>query len=58
MIDILEQALVIVPQIVTAATAVTIATKSTNANPWLSIILKVLNCIAGNFGNNKNADDK
>ena len=58
MIEILEQVFTVGPQIIAAATAVTIATKSTSANPWLSLILKALKYLSGNFGNNTNADDK
>ena len=57
MIELLEQVFTVGPQIIAAATAVTIATKSNSSNPWASVVLKILKYLSGNFGNNKNADD-
>jgi len=56
-LNVLEQVLTIGPQIITAATGVTIFLKSTNSNPWASLALKVLKWLSGNVGNNRNADD-
>ena len=55
--EILEQIFTIGPQILTAATGITIFLKSTNSNPWINLALKVLKYLSGNVGNNKNADD-
>ena len=57
MMEILEQIFTIGPQILTAATGVTIFLKSTNSNPWINVVLKVLKWLSGNVGNNRNADD-
>ena len=43
---------------VTAATGATIITKTKQDDNFLGAIFKVINMIAGNVGNNKNADDK
>lgn len=56
-LNVLEQVLTIGPQILAAATGVTIFLKSTNSNPWINIVLKVLKWLSGNVGNNRNADD-
>ena len=42
--------------VVTGMTAITVLTPSTADNEFLAGVLKVLNALAGNFGNNKNAD--
>lgn len=55
--NVLEQVFTVGPQIMAAATGVTIFLKSTNSNPWASIALKVLKWLSGNVGNNRNADD-
>ena len=57
MIEILDQIFTVGPQIIAAATGVTIFAKSNNSNPWINMLLKVLNCLSGNVGKNKNADD-
>ncbi|MBL4869817.1 MAG: hypothetical protein JKX72_02560 [Robiginitomaculum sp.] len=57
MIEILEQVFTVGPQIIAAATGATMFFKSTNSNPWINMLLKVLNCLAGNVKENKNADD-
>ena len=44
--------------IVTAATAITAVTPTQTDDKIVSVILKVLNFLAGNFNRNKNADDK
>jgi len=48
--------LVAITALVTAATAVTALTPSKADDKVLSMILSVLNIMAGNFGKNKNAD--
>ena len=48
----------IIAQICLVATMVTAATKTTSANKYIDIVLKVVNALAGNVGKNKNADDK
>ena len=56
MIEILDQIFTIGPQIIAAATGVTLLTKSTSSNPWINLALRALNYLSGNFGKNKNAD--
>ena len=45
-------------QIVTACTAITMLTPTKSDDMVFNTILKVLNLMSGNFGKNKNADDK
>lgn len=45
-------------QVCLVATMITAATNTTSANKYINIVLKVINALAGNFGKNKNADDK
>ncbi len=44
--------------VVTAATGITVLTPTKTDDEVVGMILKVLNLLAGNFGKNKNADDK
>jgi hypothetical protein len=44
--------------VVTAATAITMLTPTTADDKIINSILKVLNILAGNFGLNRNADDR
>ena len=48
----------IVAQVCLVATMITAATKTTSANKYINIVLKIANTLAGNIGKNKNADDK
>lgn len=56
-LNVLEQVFTVGPQIMAAATAVTMATKTNSSNEWINIVLKVINFFAGNCFNNKNKDD-
>ena len=56
-LNVLEQVFTVGPQVIAAATGATIFFKTNNSNPWLNMLLKVLNCLAGNINENKNADD-
>ena len=44
--------------LLSAATVITAMTKSTSDDKVVNSIKKILNVLAGNFGHNKNADDK
>jgi hypothetical protein len=44
--------------IVTAANAITIITPTKSDDKIISVLLMILNALAGNFGRNVNADDK
>jgi len=44
--------------VVTAATAITAMTPTTVDDKVVGVILKALNFLAGNFGKNKNADER
>lgn len=44
--------------LVTAATAITALTPTKTDDELVNMALKALNYLAGNFGKNKNADDK
>lgn len=50
--------LVAITTVVTACTAITSITPTKTDDEIISKVLKVLNFLAGNFGKNKNADDK
>jgi hypothetical protein len=56
--DNLQDWFEIIAQICLAATMITAATKTTSANKYINIVLKIVNALAGNVGKNKNADDK
>lgn len=43
--------------LVTAATAITALTPTKSDDKFLSVLLRVLNVLAGNVGKNRNADD-
>jgi len=44
--------------VVTACTAITVITPTKSDDKIVNAILGILNALAGNFGMNKNADDK
>ena len=44
--------------VVTACTAITAITPTKTDDKYIDLVLKALNFLAGNFGKNKNADDK
>ncbi len=46
------------PEVVTIATGVTMLTPSRSDNRALDSVLGVFNLLSGNFGRNKNADEK
>lgn len=50
--------LVAITSVVTAATGITALTPTKSDDAIVNTILKFLNLLAGNFGLNKNADDK
>lgn len=50
--------IVAITAVVTAATAITALTPTKSDDEAVDKLLKVLNFLAGNFGKNKNADDK
>ena len=56
--DNLQEWFEIIAQICLVATMITAATKTTSANKYINIVLKLVNALAGNVGKNKNADDK
>ena len=50
--------IVAISGVVTACTAITVITPTKVDNKILDALLTVLNVLAGNFGKNKNADDR
>ncbi len=58
LIESIPMWITIATAVVTAATAITALTKTTSDDLIVGAILRVLNILAGNFGKNKNADDK
>ena len=48
----------IIAQVCLVATMITAATKTTSANKYINMVKKIVNALAGNVANNKNADDK
>ena len=56
--DALPVWLVALTSVVTAATAVTALTPTTADDKIAAAMLRVLNMVAGNFGKNRNQDDK
>lgn len=59
MIELLEAApawLIAITGVITAATAITSLTKTTSDDKVLSVILKILNILAGNVLKNENKD--
>lgn len=57
-IETLPNWVVAITALVTAATGVTALTPTKTDDELINKVLKVLNFLAGNFGKNKNADDK
>ena len=47
----------VVAQVCLVATMITAATKTTSANKYIDIVLKIVNALAGNVCKNKYADD-
>ena len=61
MIELLESLpawLVAITGVVTAATAITALTPTKADDKFIAAILRVLNVLAGNFGKNRNMDDR
>ena len=58
MIESISEWVFAVTAVVTAATAITAITPTKSDDVVIGKVLKVLNFLAGNFGKNKNADDK
>lgn len=55
--EILPAWLVAITTLVTAATGVTILTPTKSDDKIIGMILRVLNVLSGNIGQNRNADD-
>tara|TARA_Y100000310_G_C20599582_1_gene772311 strand:- start:615 stop:806 length:192 start_codon:yes stop_codon:yes gene_type:complete len=56
--DLLGPWIAAITAVVTAATAITALTPTKVDDRAAAVVLRVLNVLAGNFGRNRNADDK
>ena len=56
--DLVTQIVLWVGVVMGVANAITASFPSVKENSFYNLVMKVLNFLAGNFGKNKNADDK